>query len=63
MGERDGSPRIASILGPPGLVAAGVFVLHMLPNELLTLLTVWVLVSFPIGVLIGHCALSEKEVC
>ena len=49
-----------AILGPPALVAMILFMLHMLPAQVLGMLTVWILASFPIGVLIGHCALSEE---
>jgi hypothetical protein len=31
-----------------------------LPGQLLTILTAWILASFPIGVLFGHCVLSEE---
>jgi hypothetical protein len=51
---------LTTILGPAALVAIGVFVLHLLPAQILNVLTAWTLVSFPIGVLIGHCALSEE---
>lgn len=60
MCEQDQSPGVMSILGPTALLTGGLFLLHMLPSELLTLLTVWVVGSFPIGVLIGHCALGEQ---
>ncbi len=60
MTEHDESPGLRSILGPPVLVAFGVFLLHMLPSDVFTVLTAWVLGSFPIGVLMGHCALSEE---
>jgi hypothetical protein len=56
----DESPGLIAILGPPTLVAAALLVLHMLPSEVLTFLTGWTLASFPIGVLIGHCVLSEE---
>jgi hypothetical protein len=40
--------------------AAGTAVLlSLFPAEMLTVLTIWILASFPIGVLIGHCILSE----
>jgi hypothetical protein len=60
MGSEDGPPGLTAILGTPALVAASIFVLHLLPGEVLTILTAWILASFPIGVLIGHCVLSEK---
>ncbi|MDR3534093.1 MAG: hypothetical protein P4L90_26455 [Rhodopila sp.] len=53
-------PGLGSILGPPAIVAVGGFLLHLLPIEVLSILTAWTLASFPIGVLIGHCALSEE---
>jgi hypothetical protein len=34
--------------------------LRLLPSEVLTILMAWILTSFPIGVLIGHCVLSEE---
>jgi hypothetical protein len=32
----------------------------VMPSELRIALTVWTLASFPIGVLFGHCVLSEE---
>ena len=59
--ESDDKPLgLTAILGTPALVAASVFALHLLPSEILTFLILWFLASFPIGVLIGHCALSEE---
>jgi hypothetical protein len=49
-----------AILAPPALVVATIWLLYFLPSEVLTFLTVWILGSFPIGVLIGHCVLSEE---
>ena len=49
------------ILGLPLLVTTGMFMLYFLPSEVLTFLTAWILVSFPIGVLIGHCVLNEES--
>jgi hypothetical protein len=51
---------LTAILGPAALVATGIFVLQLLPAQILDVLTAWTLASFPIGVLIGHCALSEE---
>ena len=45
---------------PPLILATCVVVLHLLPGEVVTVLAAWMLASFPIGVLIGHCALSEQ---
>lgn len=49
------------VLCLPALTAVSVLLLHVLPNEVLTFLTVWILASLPIGVLIGHCVLSEAS--
>jgi hypothetical protein len=51
---------LTAMLVTPALVAASIFVLHLLPSEVWTFLTVWILASFPIGVLVGHCALGEE---
>jgi len=53
------TPGLIAILGPPTIVAGVVVLLHMLPNQVLIILTAWTLASFPIGVLVGHCVLSE----
>lgn len=60
MRDQDESPWVISVVGPPAIAAALIFLLCMLPNEVITLLTAWVLGSFPIGVLMGHCVLSEE---
>ena len=60
MSSEDESSGPIAIFGPPMIVAITVYLLHFLPNEVLTFLTAWTLVSFPIGVLIGHCVLSEE---
>jgi hypothetical protein len=39
---------------------ASIVLLRLLPSEVLTILMAWILASFPIGVLIGHCVLSEE---
>jgi hypothetical protein len=61
MWSEDEPPGLLAILGPPGLVAVSAILMHYLPSEVLMFLTVWTLASFPIGVLIGHCALGEEE--
>jgi hypothetical protein len=60
MWSEDESPGLIAICGPPVIVAITVYLLHFLPNEVLTFLAAWTLASFPIGVLIGHCVLSEE---
>jgi hypothetical protein len=59
MGSEDGPLGPIEILGTLALLAASIFLLHLLPTQVLTILTAWILASFPIGVLIGHCVLSE----
>jgi hypothetical protein len=59
MGSQYGSPGLVSILGPPIIIAATVYGLYLLPGHLQAVLLVWTLASFPIGVLLGHCVLSE----
>ncbi len=43
-----------------GVVAAAIWVAQMLPGGVATALIAWILASFPIGVIVGHCALSEE---
>ena len=47
------------VLGLPTLMAVVVLLLYFLSSEVMTFLIVWILASFPIGLLIGHCVLSE----
>jgi len=49
-----------AILRPLILVAVSGVLLHFLSPELLTGLITWALASLPIGVLVGHCVLSEE---
>lgn len=60
MWSSEGSPGVVSLIGPPIGVMACVFILFMLPSAVLTVLAAWTLGSIPVGVLIGHCALSEE---
>lgn len=59
MRSNDDSLGLTAIMGPPAIAAVCIVVLHLLPSQVLTVLTAWVLLSYPIGVLIGHCALGE----
>ena len=60
MGSEDGPLGPMAMLGTLVLLAISILLLRVLPSPLLTLLTAWILVSFPIGVLLGHCVLSEE---
>ncbi len=53
-------PWLVQLAGPPMAVAGCVFALSLLPREVLAVLTAWTLGSVPIGVLFGHCVLSEE---
>jgi hypothetical protein len=60
MGRDDRPIGLVALLGTPVVVALSIFVVHLLPNSVLTILMAWVVASLPIGVLIGHCVLSEE---
>ena len=49
-----------TLLGPPIIVGLTTGLVHIASTEVLGFLIAWMLLSAPIGVLIGHCALSEK---
>jgi hypothetical protein len=59
MEEGEESPGVVSVLGPPAIVAITALLLIVIPTEVRVVLIVWTLASFPIGVLFGHCVLSE----
>jgi hypothetical protein len=54
------SAGLITILGPAIIASVSVFPLYFLPNDVLAFLMAWALASVPIGVLIGHCVLSEE---
>jgi hypothetical protein len=60
MGSEDGLFSPVAMLGMLALLVISIFLLRLLPCQLPTLLTAWILASFPIGVLFGHCVLSEE---
>ncbi|HEY0424290.1 MAG TPA: hypothetical protein VGC82_13295 [Rhodopila sp.] len=60
MMSHDRSPEPRSTGELPVIVACIIFLLHLMPGGLLAGLVLWTLASFPIGVLIGHCILSEE---
>lgn len=60
MWSEDKSPGLIELLGPAVIAAVSVFLLYFLPGEVRAFLTAWGLTSVPIGVLIGHCVLSEE---
>ncbi|MFL5280335.1 MAG: hypothetical protein ACJ8AW_04900 [Rhodopila sp.] len=53
--------RALEVGGPP-LIAAGLAcLLQFLPQSLMDFIMAWTLLSLPVGVLVGHCALGEDE--
>jgi hypothetical protein len=54
------SPGFVSVLVPPAIVALAVIVLALMPIEVIVILAIWTLASFPIGILFGHFVLSEE---
>ena len=52
---------LASLVGPPVLIAIAALMVFALPTEVLMILLAWSVMSFPIGMLIGHCVLSENQ--
>jgi hypothetical protein len=60
MGSEDGPSGPMAMLGTLALVVISILLLRVLPSQLLSFLTAWILASFPIGVLLGHCVLSEE---
>ena len=53
--------RVLEMGGPPLIGIATACLLHSLPEGMVDFLTAWTLVSLPIGMVIGHCALSEDQ--
>jgi hypothetical protein len=58
--SQDRSPELLSTGGLAATVASIIFLLYLMPSGVLAGLALWTLASFPIGVLIGHCVLSEE---
>lgn len=58
-GDGDWAKSMTAI-GRTAMVVTGVFLVFLLPSQVLAILTVWTLASLPIGVLIGHCVLNEE---
>jgi ABC-type multidrug transport system permease subunit len=56
---RDDQSGLAAVAGLLGFIVTAVYAVQMLPAEVSNFLMAWILLSCPIGVLIGHCALSE----
>ncbi len=50
---------LASLIGPPLIVGLSVLLVNILPREVIDVLSVWTLLSLPVGMLIGHCSLND----
>ncbi len=59
MGSRDDKSGLVAAAGFLGFIVAAVYAVRILPREVSNFLMAWIMSSFPIGILIGHCALSE----
>ena len=59
MGTEDRPLRLRMLIGIPALIGTAIYILHIMPGGILAILTAWIMGSFPIGVLIGKCILSE----
>lgn len=51
--------RTMELGGPPLVAIAAACLLRSLPEGVLDFLTAWTLISVPLGIVVGHCALSE----
>ena len=51
--------RIFSLVGPPVIVGLVAVAASILPVAVLDYLTAWIVLSCPIGIVVGHFALSE----
>ncbi len=49
-----------TVVSPPIIVGLTACLVYVASVEILSFLMVWMTLSIPIGVLIGHCALSEE---
>ena len=48
-------------IGLPALIVAVGVLMHQLPLKVAFLLMAWSVFSLPVGIAIGHCALSEDR--
>ncbi len=56
--ERPAGPLL---IGALFLVALAVVILLLMPTLLGAMLVLWLLLSIPIGIAVGHCALNRDE--
>lgn len=58
MGSKDDTSGLAAAAGFLGFIVTAVYTVQILPGEVANFLTAWIMTSFPVGILVGHCALS-----
>jgi hypothetical protein len=59
MGSEDDESGLAVAAVSLAVLAAAIWAVQVLPREVSSFLMAWIIFSFPIGMLIGHCVLSE----
>jgi hypothetical protein len=59
MPSEEGRSAGLMLMGLPILVVLTSTLMHVLPLKVAVLLTAWTLLSLPLGIAVGHCALSE----
>jgi hypothetical protein len=60
MHNHEGRSLILTRLGLPLLVMLGGITLQALPPRIAFLTIAWILLSLPLGIAVGHCALGEE---
>nr|WP_294501477.1 hypothetical protein [uncultured Rhodopila sp.] len=59
MGRKDDQSGLLAVTGLLGVAVVSFGAARLLPHEVASVLVAWILASLPIGMLFGHCALSE----
>ena len=61
MGIVGGSPARPLLIGALCLLVLAAGILLLMPTILGAMLALWLLVSIPIGIAVGHCALGRDD--
>ncbi len=59
MGPKDDQTGLPAVAGLLGVAVVSIWTARALPHDVLAFLMAWILASVPVGMLFGHCALSE----
>ena len=59
--KQDDAGAVMTLAGPPLLIGLAMSLVYAMPTETLAFLVAWVLLSVPLGMLLGHCALGEDQ--